>query len=154
MNTSPVTPINIKEPIVVLGKHFTGDYSRTQQFIIEVQNILKSENIDFIPYKVLGIYYDNPGEKSPDELRSFHAVFPVPGAAVERSSLEKFELEGGFLQVKVIGDPFKTIMNGYNAMFAYIREHQVQLKSAAGYQVSTFENGEIHTEILMQVYTV
>ena len=42
----------------------------------------------------------------------------------------------------------KAIYEGYDALFNYIAENNVKLKSPAGYQVSTIDNGNIVTEIL------
>ena len=153
MNTSihKINSISIEEPIVLLGRHFTGDYFNSQKYVTEVQEQIQREKIEFTPYKVAGIFYDNPQEKKADELRSFHAVFPTDKKSIGKSLLEKFELKGNFLQVKVVGDPSKTIFEGYGALFNYIRENGVQLKSNAGFQISSFENGQITTEILMEL---
>lgn len=151
MSTPNVTTTEIKQPVIVLGKHFMGDYMLSQQYIMEVQDTLRKEGIDFIPFKVLGAFYDNPGQTPTAELRSFHAVFPQDSTQVDASSLERFELKGRFLQTVVTGDPVNSIMNGYNALFNYIHQNGIQLKSPAGFQISTFENGVITTEILMEI---
>jgi len=153
MNTeiSNINTIGIDVPILLLGKHFTGDYSNSQNYVTEVQDLLKTEGIEHVPFKVMGVFYDNPQEKKVDELRSFHAVYPIDPVASEKSSLEKFLLHGNFLQVKIKGDPSKTIFEGYGALFSHIKEHNVQLKSNACYQIMSLENGQITTEILMKL---
>jgi len=151
MSSPAVTIITITDPIVVLGRHFTGDYYHSQKYIMEIQDILKKEDIGFAPFKVFGIYYDNPGEKSEDELRSFHGVFPDTVSSLKKTSLETLKLTGKFIQTKVKGDPSTTIMEGYGALFSYIQQNGVKLKSQAGYQTSTYENGEMATEILMEI---
>jgi hypothetical protein len=64
--------------------------------------------------------------------------------------LIEMSISGSCLYIKVSGDPVKSIYEGYSAIFNYIRENNIVLKSTAGYQVSTFENGIITTEIYMQ----
>jgi len=146
-----VSTIQITKPLTILGKHFTGDYSKSPQFVTEVQNALQNENIAFTPYKVIGIYYDDPRETKPEELRSFHAVFPTDDENITKSNLESMSLEGKFLQVRVEGDPSKTIFEGYGSLFNYIAENNVKVKSNSGYQISSFENGMVTTEILMEI---
>ena len=58
-----VTTIQISTPIEVIGKHFTGDYFNSQKYVTEVQEGLKTQGIDFVPFKVMGVFYDNPQEK-------------------------------------------------------------------------------------------
>jgi hypothetical protein len=151
MSISRVSTVFIDEPVISFGRHFTGDYSQSQKYILEVQDILKKEGIEYTPFKVMGIFYDNPQEKPASDLRSFHAVFPLPGFQNAQTSLERFEVKGKFLQVNVKGDPSISIMEGYGILFKYIQENRIRLKSPAGYQVSTFENGEVSTEILMEI---
>ena len=151
MSLPEVKTIAITEPITILGRHFAGDYYHSQKYIMEVQDTLKRENIEFAPFKVFGIYYDNPGEKNDNELRSFHGLFPDTLSSSQKTSLETLELTGKFLQTKVKGDPSITIMEGYGALFSYLQQNAVKLSSQAGYQISTFENGEITTEILMKI---
>lgn len=151
MTTPAVSIVTITEPMIVVGKTFVGDYAKSQQFVTEVQDILSSENTPFIPYKVMGIYYDNPQEKSPDTLRSFHGVFPQGEQSVKNSSLEKKELSGKFLYVQLQGDPSRVIYDGYAALFAHLQQHGIQLRSSAGYQISTFQDGEITTEIYLEI---
>jgi effector-binding domain-containing protein len=151
MSVPNVSTIIIDEPIISLGKQFTGDYSQSQQYVMDVQETLKKEKIDFIPFKILGIFYDNPQEKAATELRSFHALFPTANPKSTPDSLERIELKGKFLQVIVQGDPSMSIMKGYGALFNYIQQNNVQLKSNTGYQISTFEKGEMSTEILMEI---
>lgn len=148
---SAISSISIKEPILLLGKHFRGDYQNSQRYVTEVQNLLSAEEIEFVPFKVLGIFYDNPRDKNADELRSFHAVFAVDGNSAEKTSLERFILKGDFLSVKVVGDPSKAILEGYGSLFDYIGTKSIKLKSNAGFQISSFENGQITTEILMEL---
>ena len=137
--------------MLILGKSFIGDYAKSQQYVMEVQEELSRENIQYIPYKVVGIYFDNPAEKLSDTLRSFHGVFPQGEQSVENSSLEKKEFSGRFLYVQLKGDPSKVIYEGYGAIFDYLQQNKMQLRSNAGYQVSTFLNGVITTEIYLEI---
>jgi len=146
-----VSTVQLTEPIRIIGKHFTGDYSRSPQYVTEVQDILKTEQIAFTPYTVIGIYFDDPREKKPEDLKSFHAVFPLDDQDISKSKLEFMSLEGTFLQVRVQGDPTKTIFEGYGSLFNHIAENNVKVKSNAGYQITSLENGVITTEILMQI---
>ena len=151
MSKPEVQEVELIDPINVVGKHFKGDYAKSFEYITEVQNDLKNEGVGFIPNKVFGIYYDNPQDTKPEELRSFQAVFPENGFDETASSLTLIELTGKFLYTKVKGEPMKALMEGYGALFTYIQNQAVALKSNAGYQVSTFENGEMTTEIYMEI---
>lgn len=146
-----VSVVSITEPIKMIGKTFTGDYGKSQQYVTEIQEIARRENISFIPHRVVGIYYDNPQEKAPNALRSFHGVFAEDEQSVENSSLEKKEFSGRFLYVQLKGDPSKVIYEGYGALFNHLQQNEMRLRSNAGYQISTFENGEITTEIYLEI---
>lgn len=151
MNLPKVSRIQLPEPLVVIGKTFIGDYSDSSKYAAEVQAAAETSSINFEPLKVIGIYYDNPFEKPAAELKSFHGVFPTNPESAIQGSLEKLVLSGDFLSVTMQGNPSDPIMDGYNALFEYIRENNVQLKSAAGFQISSFNQGEISLQIMMQV---
>ena len=149
MSNPQVTAIHLTEPITVVGKLFQGDYSKSQQFITEVITELTSASIPFIQGKVLGVYYDNPNEKNPEDLVSFQGVFAADPDIKLPNSLQALQLKGSYLYVKATGDIMTSIHEGYGALFSHISEHNVKLKSPAGYQVTTFENGTMTTEIYM-----
>jgi hypothetical protein len=83
-------------------------------------------------------------------LRSFQGVFVTNQDENVPASLEKFELKGNYIFYKAGGDVQKAIQEGYSELFAYIANNKVSLKSSAGYQVITFNNGEFITEIYME----
>ena len=152
MQTQPtVRQVDLEEPLVIYGRHFQGDYARSPQYITEVMELLKQAGIDYQPNKALGIYYDNPQQKSPEELRCFQGVFINDAAAAVPQSLEKFVLTGRYLYVNITGDPMRSIFEGYQVLFDYIGKNNTHLKSPAGYQVSTFEDGAMTTEIYMEL---
>ena len=151
MSKPHVQTVELKDPIKVVGKHFKGDYGKSIQYIEEVQHDLKNEGIAFIPNKVFGIYYDNPQDTPPDELRSFQAVFTENDFNETESSLTHVELKGKYLYKKVTGDPMNALMEGYGALFNHIQNQTLVLKSNTGYQVSTFDNGAMTTEIYMEL---
>ena len=151
MTTPFVNTVTLNKPLVAAGKIFKGDYSNAQHYITDVQNELKEASVDFTPNKILGIYYDNPQNKKAEELTSFQGVFLQHANLKLPQGFNKIILSGNFLYVKVKGEPMKAIYEGYGALFSYIEKKNVQLKSPAGYQVSTFENGEITTEIYLEL---
>ncbi|MEQ8425380.1 MAG: hypothetical protein RIA63_11770, partial [Cyclobacteriaceae bacterium] len=89
--------------------------------------------------------------KKPETLRSFQGVFLSKPDQAADHSLIKLSLKGNYLYTQVSGDPLKSIFDGYGAMFKYIEQHKVKLKSNTGYQISTFENGIVTTEIYMEL---
>jgi effector-binding domain-containing protein len=144
-------PIVLNESPVILGRLFRGDYANSPLFIKEIIKALNNAYIPFIPNKILGVYFDHPQQKKVEDLLSFQGAF-IPGEVeVIPFSLERFYLVGNYLYVKVIGEPMNSITQAYEVLFQYVRENNVQLKSQAGHQVSTFENGVISTEVYMQV---
>ena len=151
MNPIKVEQISIMQPIKAVGKTFTGDYGKSPKFIEEVQNELNKESIRYFPNKVLGIYYDNPFEKKAEELRSFQAVILSEPQQVRNNELTVFELKGNYIYTKVVGDPGKALMDGYNALFAFLNQKALTLKSPAGYQISTFQDGVITTQIYLEL---
>jgi DNA gyrase inhibitor GyrI len=150
MSKPEVRIVELNEPIIVIGKHFKGDYSKSIEFITEVQKELADEGITFIPNKVFGIYYDNPQDTKADDLKSFQGVLPAKEFDQTSISLTTLEIDGKFIYTKVFGDPMNALMEGYGALFSHIQSENVQLKSNTGYQISTFENGELSTEIYME----
>jgi hypothetical protein len=149
MSNLKVTTVNLTQPITIVGKIFTGDYAKSQQFTMEVQKILKDSSVEFIPNKVMGVYYDNPAAKKPEDLKSFQGVF-IKNNIVIPAELEKLQLKGNYIYVKAFGDIMKAIRACYEALFNHIAENKVNLKSPAGYQISTFDNGNFITEIYME----
>ena len=151
MSKPEVQTVEVIDPIRVIGKYFKGDYAKSIQFIGEVQEDLRKEGVAFIANKVFGIYYDNPQNTIPEELRSFQAVFPENGFNQAKSAWTRFELKGKYIYTKVIGEPMNALMEGYEALFGHIQNQAVALKSLTGYQILTFDNGTITTEIYMEV---
>lgn len=151
MQKPEVTEINIQSPIRAFGKTFTGDYAQAPVWISELQSKLKEKNIPFLENRVMGIYFDNPMEKKPEELKSFHGIFLKTNDEVPENFLSEMTLSGRYLCTTVSGDPVKSIYEGYGALFNYIEKNGIVLESNTGYQVSSFENGLITTEIYMKM---
>lgn len=151
MDTLPeVQVIEVKQPIIAICKEFKGPYNKSTQYIAEVQKMLDKKGIDYKPNRVLGIYFDNPQEKAPEELRSYQGV-PVENATEYdlSNSYFTYSLKGKYLYTKVTGNPSESIQQGYQALFSYIEQNDISLSSPAGIQISTFEEGAIVTEIYM-----
>jgi effector-binding domain-containing protein len=151
MQKPEVQEIDLLIPIKATGKTFIGDYAKAQQYIIELQAILNQKAVPFIPNRVMGIYYDNPQEKKSEELRSFHGLFLSRNNPSVGKALTEVSLSGKHLYIKVSGDPMKSIYEGYGALFEHMQKQGITLESNTGYQVSTFENGVITTEIYMKI---
>jgi DNA gyrase inhibitor GyrI len=151
MDAVKVKTVTLDGPLTVVGKIFTGDYANSPAYITEVQKELEAQFIPFVPYTVIGVYYDNPQTTPAAGLKSFQGVFVQDEGAKINNPLTRMLLQGNYLHVKVTGEPMKAIYDGYGALFSYIQANNVTLKSPAGYQVSTFENGSITTEIYMEL---
>ena len=150
MQHPEVNEITVSVPIKSIGKVFTGDYAHSPKYITELETQFTGRSIPFIPNKVMGIYYDNPMEKKPEELKSFQGLFPLNESVPADETLTEMALSGTYLLTRVSGDPIKSIHEGYAALFDYIRKNNIVLDSNTGYQVSSFENGVITTEIYMK----
>lgn len=146
-----VQVIALNDPVKLIGKVFTGSYANALSYVTAVQNELTSAEIPFIPYKICGIYYDDPEVTPAAEQRSFQGVVTEGNDDLSGTSLTAMDMAGVFLYTKITGDPMQAIMKGYNDLFAYIQAHQTKLKSNAGYQVLTFSQGLITTELYMQI---
>ncbi|HEX8019472.1 GyrI-like domain-containing protein [Mucilaginibacter sp.] len=143
--------ITLNDPIKLVGKVFTGSYSDASLYVTAVQNELTAAQIPFIPYKICGIYYDDPQVTPAAEQRSFQGVVTEGNTDLSATLLTAIDIAGQFLYTKVTGDPMQSIMKGYGDLFAYIQAHQTKLKSNAGYQVLTFTEGQVITEIYMEL---
>jgi hypothetical protein len=146
-----VKVIEVKNPIRVTGKVFTGSYAGASSYVTAVQNELTAAQIPFIPYKICGIYYDDPQVTPAAEQRSFQGVVSEGNTDLSATSLTAIDMAGLFLYTKVTGDPMQAVMKGYGDLFAYIQAHQTKLKSNAGYQILTFTEGQVVTEIYMEI---
>jgi hypothetical protein len=146
-----VKVIEVKNPIRVIGKVFTGSYAGASSYVTAVQNELTAAQIPFIPYKICGIYYDDPQVTPAAEQRSFQGVVSEGNTDLSATSLTAIDMAGLFLYTKVTGDPMQAVMKGYGDLFAYIQAHQTKLKSNAGYQILTFTEGQVVTEIYMEI---
>jgi len=151
MDAVKVTTVVLEKPLTVVGKMFTGDYANSPAYVTEVQKELETQFIPFVPYKVMGVYYDNPQTTPAAELKSFQGVFVQDEGANINEPLTRLSLQGNYLYVRATGEPMKAIYEGYGALFSYIQAKSLTLESPAGYQVSTFENGGITTEIYMEI---
>ncbi|SEO85602.1 hypothetical protein SAMN05192574_114101 [Mucilaginibacter gossypiicola] len=145
--------IALNNPIKLIGKVFTGNYAEASLYVTAVQNELTAAQIAFIPFKICGIYYDDPQVIPAAEQRSFQGVVSEGNVDLSSTSLSAIDMAGTFLYTKVTGDPMQAIMKGYGDLFAYIQTHQTQLKSNAGYQILTFAEGQVVTEIYMEILT-
>lgn len=146
-----VQVITVNNPIKLIGKVFTGSYAGASSYVTAVQNELTAAQIAFIPYKICGIYYDDPEVTPAAGQRSFQGVVSEGNVDLSATSLSAIDMAGTFLYTKVTGDPMQAIMEGYGDLFAYIQAHQTKLKSNAGYQILTFTEGQIITEIYMEI---
>ncbi|MFC0516778.1 hypothetical protein ACFFGT_21405 [Mucilaginibacter angelicae] len=146
-----VQVIALNDPIKLVGKVFTGSYAGASSYVTAVQNELTAAQIPFIPYKICGIYYDDPEVTPAAEQRSFQGVVTEGNADLSATSLTAIDMAGLFLYTKITGDPMQAIMKGYGDLFAYIQAHQAKLKSNAGYQILTFSEGLVTTEIYMEI---
>ncbi|AYB31612.1 AraC family transcriptional regulator [Chryseolinea soli] len=151
MSNITVQQISIVQPIKAVGKNFTGDYRQSFAYIKEVQTLLDALSVKWIPNKVLGIYYDHPAEKKAEDLQSFQGVFTENEQVIPTGALSTIELAGSFLYTIVSGDPTQTIGEGYAALFEYVGRHAIKLKSNAGIQIVTLENGMAQTEIYLEL---
>lgn len=151
MASPAVSIVEISSPILAIGKHFTGSYDNSQKYTMEVLELLTKSGIEFTPNKVFGIYYDDPIAVKPEDTRSFHGFFPDSSSAPIPQGLENYSFKGKFLKTSLEGDPDDVIMQGYEALFKYIKEQKIELASDAGFQITSFENGKMNTEIYMQV---
>ena len=151
MHKTEVKEVNIESPIKAVGKVFTGDYAKSPQFVMELQTLFKEQQIPFFENKVLGVYYDDPSKKMPEELKSFQGLFPSPEYTAQDTALEEISIEGKYICAKVSGNPPKSIYEGYDALFKFIEKNGVRLESTISYQVSSFENGIITTEIYLKI---
>src|SRR5215831_15359675 len=151
MKKTEVQEVQLNAPIKAVGKIFTGDYAKSQEHILELINILNDKNIPFIANKIMGVYYDNPSEKQADELTSFQGIFLEGNQNLPDGSFVEVKLSGKHIYASVEGDPMKSIYEGYQALFNYIQKNNITLQSNAGYQVATFKNGTVTTEIYMKI---
>ena len=151
MTLPHVVVVRIDRHIESVGKIFYGDYSNSPQWISKVQKELSLASISFLPDKVMGIYYDNPQEKSADQLKSFQGVFISDATARIPDSLYRVSLSGDYLYVRVSGDPIQSLFEGYRMLFEHVRAASTDLESTAGYQISTFDSGMVTTEIYMKL---
>jgi hypothetical protein len=152
MSNLQVRQIKVSDPIIIIGKLFYGDYSKSRQYVTDVETELKETSTPFIKQTVVGVYYDNPQEKNAADLKSFHGVIATPDISAIPETLTKLSICGDYLYVKVAGeDVMKAIYDGYNALFTHLQQKNLKLKSPAGYQISTFNDGNITTEIYLEL---
>jgi DNA gyrase inhibitor GyrI len=147
-----VEEIALITPIKVIGKVFYGDYGKAYEYIQSVQAELDQHSIRWKKNKVFGLFYDNPNEKKADDLKSFQGVFVEESENQLPSEIPfmTLEVKGKFLYTKVSGS-IESIYKGYEALFMHIATNNIQLKSNAGYQVSTFDGNIMLTEIYMEL---
>lgn len=146
-----VKVVQIDKAITAIGKSFTGDYAASPKYASEVQNMLTEAGITFVPNKVMGVYYNNPESTATEKLKCFQGFFPENENYTPNPALYRVTLKGKYLYTKVSGDTAAIIFEGYSALFRYIQENGIALKSNIGYQVSTFENNLITIEIYMEI---
>jgi hypothetical protein len=145
-----VQEIHLSEPITFVGKIFYGDYTKSHLYIQEVQAELDKHAIAWKKNSVFGIFYDDPREMQGSELKSFHGVFADSVPLLSATELTTITLSGKFVYAKAIGS-IDSIYEAYQAIFDFLGDKNLQLKSSVGYQVSTFDQGVITTEIYMEL---
>ena len=61
--------------ITAWGRVFTGAYEATPQFVESLVREFDAIPLGYEPSRVLAVYYDNPEEVAPAELRCFQGLF-------------------------------------------------------------------------------
>ena len=147
-----VGEIDMKGSPTALGKTFKGDYAKSSSYVMDVISELSRLGISSVPGQTLGIFYDDPSKKQPDQLMSFQGVFVAQPVKDVPPSFIQYSFRGRYVYVKNSGpDIMKIIFEAYSVLFGYIQANGVKLKSPSGYQVLTHTDNGFVAEILMEL---
>ena len=152
MNNLPeVKRVTVEEEVITVSKEFFGPYEKVRDYVNEVKNHLATQNIPSIPYKVLGVYFDDPRQKKPEELRSIQGVAVEKEVEVQAPYFIYKLKRGEYLYTKVSGNDAEVIPAAYMALFQYMGEHKIQAGATGGHQLVTMEDGKVVFEISLAI---
>jgi effector-binding domain-containing protein len=151
-NLPKVKRITLEKQIVAVCKEFFGPYEKAPEYVTEMKNYLSRAGIPYKPHEVLGVYFDNPQEKKPEELRSFQGVVVEKEVEVKPPYFVYTMKKGTeYLYTKVKGNPMEVIPAGYMAIFNYMGLHKIKAGTSGGHQYVTMEEGMVAFEIFLEI---
>ncbi len=152
MSATPnVERITLQREIVSVCKEFFGPYENVKEYVTEVESYLRKNNIPFPPYNVFGVYFDDPSQKKPEELRSFQGVVVEKPVTVTAPYFLYTMKRGEYLYTKVGGNPAESIPAAYGAMFHFMETNKIMAGATGGHQHVTMENGEVMFAIYLEI---
>jgi beta-lactamase regulating signal transducer with metallopeptidase domain/DNA gyrase inhibitor GyrI len=138
-----VKQVRLDKDIIAICKEFRGPYADAPKYVTEVQNYLNEQKIAYLPYSVLGIYFDDPNQPKPEGHRSYQGVLVEKETAITPPNfVYKMKKGDEYLYTKVVGKPEEVIPAGYMALFNYMGVKKIQAGSTGGHQVVTMEDGK------------
>lgn len=149
--TPTVERIALQQEIVSICREFFGPYENVKEYVTEVESYLRTNNIPFLPYSVFGVYFDDPTQKKPGELRSFQGVVVEKPVAVATPYFIYRMKRGDYLYTKVGGNPAKSIPAAYGALFQYMTSNKIMAGATGGHQHVTMEHGQVTFEIYLEI---
>ena len=149
--TPTVERITLQQEIVSVCREFFGPYENVKEYVTEVESYLRKNNIPFPPYNVFGVYFDDPSQKKPEEMRSFQGVVVEKPVTVAAPYFIYRMKRGDYLHTKVGGNPAESIPGAYGALFQYMGTNKIMAGASGGHQHVTMENGQVMFEIYLEI---
>ncbi len=135
-----LTEEELKDNRTYVGKLCHGAYDQTADFLEEIRHKLDRLKVSYEPHHTLSIYYDNPVEKAPEELCSFHGSLLAQGESVPEE-IGSFEMEAGHYLKYTTWD-IEMIWKAFEIANRFAMERALPLAESEPLLVSTYPNGK------------
>jgi DNA gyrase inhibitor GyrI len=134
-NYLKVEIVDFDPPVLAVCREFHGAYERTPDQVAEVEAYVTGRGIASGGLDVLGIYFDEPGSKPAEELRSYQGVLVDARVPVEEPFFI-YELWGQHVRVRVRADQPEQFGAAYGALFGYASSNGLNIASEVGIQIT------------------
>lgn len=147
-----VEKITFDEDVITVCREFRGPFENSQQNTMQVTEYADKAGIAYEPYFAIGVYWGDPANDKPEELRSYHGVKVKSAPKVEPPHFVYTMKKGTeYLHTQVKGDPAKTIPAGYVALFNYMGLNNIRAGASGGHQLMRMEDGEMIIDIYLEI---
>jgi len=136
-----VMKTEISTAVNYCGRMFKGPYEDTPQFMEQLQKELIKAEVAYEAFNTLSIYPDDPAEKAPEQLQSFHGI-KVKAPVSHNPELENRSLPvGHYLHYGTI-EP-GLIWFAFEVVHNQAQAEGIALADVPPLLVTTFINGQV-----------
>jgi len=144
-----VERITLSKEIVAVCREFFGPYEQAPAYVTDVEKYLEAQKIPSLPFNAFGVYFDDPSQKRPEELRSYQGVLVEKEVEVKPPYFVYKMKQKEYLHTTA--SPQEALPAGYLALFNYMGLHHIRAGSTGGHQHVTMKDGQVVFDIYLEI---